>query len=335
MNQKLSRIFSIVYMAFFFMFFLCPYEICLAKPARYGALLPGLTESEVKIPVRGGQTCHALPLPKLRLLLKTSPSPEGEGTVLAPLLSRLSILTERVADPSEADAVLVLHSSTTTRAVASVLDPKGRSLSGRDFVLPAEEPLLEGYLSRLSRSSAISRLQGGLPFPRVDWIIHIYQPAEPGAPNALVSGDRAWHSGKTLTVTGANETVPLESPALLLFSFFNRMPDTYYVYLVNYTDDGLILPVLPPLGEPDFGARGGWGNELSLPSIRLELEASVEKLRLIVSRVPLDITSLAQQDLLTGSLPGKEDSQLPLALPEQFSTVEVVFVHNNPKSAAP
>lgn len=289
-----------------------------------GAASNALTEDEGKFPSRGIKTHSPVPaLVPLKLFTIMPPQLATEGGAsLRQLLDKLSGLTVNAPSAAEADAVLLVLPSLQEEATVTVLGPGGKPVREHDFRLPADAELVERCLAGLARVVGLSRLAGDLPMPAIEWRMQIYRQAEAPASGGVRSGGRDWVPDRMLSITDKKSTVAAQGPVLVRFSFASAAPETYYLHIVNYTDKQ-VLPVLQPSELSPKEAQLPAGGSLRLSSLELELSAPVEKVRLIVSREPLSLERLAQDDLLSGSpnFPGSKDAPSTSA----FASVEVVF----------
>jgi hypothetical protein len=126
---------------------------------------------------------------------------------------------------------------------------------------------------------------------------------------------RCWKKTKSLPPGKAHETVQSYSgDALLRFTVANAETRPYYVYLLNITSKGEIIPLYPEewQGKTDGLLEPGRTRALD---VRLALEESKEYVRLIASREPLDLTPLWQKRY--EGVRGAEGSGLELLLDER------------------
>jgi hypothetical protein len=152
-----------------------------------------------------------------------------------------------------------------------------------------------GALWRRLNYLAMAGLSSPGPWPELRWTVNIYAPDDDGE---LEHGGRFWALAGTTVLEGEPAApVSLGRPSLLTFELANNSLATYYAYLLNYTDQGQILPVLPPEAKSAVRNRVDPGQTLDLGQIRLELGAPVEAVRLIISEKPLDLARFSQDGL--------------------------------------
>jgi hypothetical protein len=166
-----------------------------------------------------------------------------------------------------------------------------------NMALPADDAKLRrAVLGRLNLKAMRGLTAPGQWPEGLTWSVEVLA----GGPGGEVDFDgRKWTSARTLTVTGPGSAEPVEVPgeSLLRFSIDNQGSKPYYAYLVNFTDEGQVLPVLPPDTSGQVPNLVHAGKTLALPQISLELGAPVEYVRLIVSERPLDLSQFTQDSL--------------------------------------
>jgi hypothetical protein len=221
---------------------------------------------------------HSLPPQALRLFV--------ESTDLADSLRKTPFiaLTEK---KSEAEALIL------GQGVVQLLSPG--AISGLRFQLPTEGTALRQALLRRINFKTMAELVSSNPWPAVEWSINIHAPVTGGP---LKYDARQWAIVKTTQVK-ADQVAPIsvKRPSVLTFKLVNHSDKSYYVYLVNYTDEGQVLPFLPIQDAPQWPNLLEAGKELPLGSILLELTSTKEYVRLIISENPLDLGQFNQESL--------------------------------------
>ncbi|MDR0882680.1 MAG: hypothetical protein LBP55_09105 [Candidatus Adiutrix sp.] len=181
---------------------------------------------------------------------------------------------------------------------------------GIDFTLPGESLALRQALSRRISFKTIASLESPGEWPDIAWLVRVYTPSPSGD---LDYEGRKWALQKTVEVKGPTlpGTVPKES--LLTFEIINKSSKNYHAYLVNYTDDGLLLPVLPPESQAHISNVVAAGESRPFPQLQLELSAPLEYVRLILSENPLDLSQYSQAGLdKAAALAGKVNRLRPV-----------------------
>lgn len=295
------------------MFFVLVGILCLVFPLRQGSaaspagdgslVLAALSEDESKFTFRGGQRMFTLPLTKVALLLREDGITGLSGGQLQAAVGLGAAMDDPWHVVPEAEkAQLALSVRPKTEAGFPVTVSGLGALAGakqRTFTLPAQVEELKQLLAGYARYLTIAFANGKMSLPSVTWKVEVFQPG--GRKEREISyKNQVWGLSKELRLPQDGLAFELRLPALLTFSFHNPTRDNYYVYLVNYTSDGQVLPVLPLLSKPDMQNMLPAGGELALSSLRFELDAPVERLRMLLSRVPLDLTPAAQEHFASG-----------------------------------
>lgn len=279
-----------------------------------------LGEVENAITFRGDQRRIALPPVSVHVVAakdNSGVSPEIKR-LLEPVLQDVA---KEVPAPTEAALTLIVEKSDTKDTVRLV--PKGHDISGIAYVLPADADKLRRALAGYARYAGLQSLQGKGDLSALQWKIHMYRPSSATNAKAAKIGNAFWEPIATMDINSRNETKQYEKDAMLMFSFTNTSRENLYVYIVNYTDDGQVLPVLPPQANAGLSNIAAHGKELAHPTLSLELAAPVERVRLIVSRVPLSIAQW-QQDLFDAD-PAEFEQAASGLRPDDWASMEVVF----------
>jgi hypothetical protein len=257
---------------------------------------------------RGAEDTTPFTLPPLgaRLLV--------ESAALAESLGRSPLLT-MVDDKARADFLI-----TGSGADVTLSSPDGGEAAS--FTLPADETALRrAVLARLNLKT-MADLHAEGPWP--DGFSLIVEALTTDEAGALEYDGRKWAPSSTTVVSSASpQRVAVPRTCLLRFAFENKGAKPYYAYLVNFTDEGQVLPVLPPEGAAQIPNLIHAGQSLRLPQLNLELGAPVENVRLIVSERPLDLSQFTQ-DGLEAPKTGKPARMRPIA-PNAWQTALVVF----------
>lgn len=166
---------------------------------------------------------------------------------------------------------------------------------GRRFQLPAEGAALRQALLRRINFKTMAALASPGPWPAVEWRINIHAPDANGPTD--YDGQK-WSLVQTMKAADSeNKPIAVQAPCALTFNLVNRSQKPYYAYLVNYTAEGQILPLLPPEEAPLTPNLVAPGADLSLNHIVLELGEGQENVRLILSENPLDLSQFKQDSL--------------------------------------
>jgi len=191
------------------------------------------------------------------------------------------------ADQAEAQALVLGQDA------VQLLSP-GQT-KGPSFKLPAEVTAFRQALLRRINFQTMSQLASPGPWPAIEWSINIHTPKADGPVD--YEGQK-WSPVKTVTSKDSpSGSLAVTSPCLLTFKIVNQGDKPYYAYLVNYTEEGQILPFLPPQEQPQRPNLAAAGAELSLAGIFLELGEGHEFVRLIISENPLDLRPFSQEGL--------------------------------------
>lgn len=143
----------------------------------------------------------------------------------------------------------------------------------------------------------------------VQLLITVWDSLPPGStqdsrtPTKEVEG-KLWRQEKTIQ-SGDIADTELKVGRMLSFSVHNVSDQPYYVYLLDITSEGEILPFFP---TPDQGREFGFlkpGEQKDIKAVTLMLEKPVrEYIRLIAAMKPIDIDVLQQQGYRTRSSQG-------------------------------
>ncbi len=236
----------------------------------------------------------------------------------------------------------LLQGSPLLRAVTSASDADMRLTSGQDgrvrlettsgaiagkkeFLLPGEQSALRATLEGLARFRAAALAKGAMPRPDLDWTIRLYSPTAMGDGSVIRHDQKIWNPIQELTPSKDGDVQRILGPVLLTFSFVNRSRAPLYVHLLNYTEEGQVLPVLPPLERAAMIHRVEPGESLTPPDLFLELTSPVEYVRLLVAIKPLYCGALAQENFSSGPLaPG--DGKGAAAAEADWYGIAVKFV---------
>ncbi|MDL2267282.1 DUF4384 domain-containing protein [Desulfovibrio sp. OttesenSCG-928-G15] len=311
----------------FFPTLICFFQCCLmlgfASAAQCAPLvdssfiLAALGETEDRIAFRGGDSARELPLPALRAWFSGTEREAQRPACVAALVRSLTWPIEESTSSTDADVVFTItNAGEETHILLSVVNPNDASAR---FVLPGETEKARTYLDALARFSGLCRLEGAMaPRPEVIWTVHPYRPGNTLKANGITADGQIWNPAEVLTVGCKGRKVSYDGPALLRFSLRNASRQDLYVQLVNYTADGQVIQIFPPPQQAP--ALLPWGKELDMSAVSLELAEKEERVRLILSRVPLDMSGLttpAPERASTGETPGKAD-------PADWSTSELI-----------
>ena len=298
------------------MLLLAGFTMLLFAPGAFAAL----GETENAITFRGDQRRIALPpVPIYVATAKGGTAPSSEaGRLLEPVLRDIA---KQTAAPENAAVTLVVEKTGAGSAVR--LFRRGKALSNTAYTLPADAGKLRRALAGHARYSGLRSLQGKGDFPGLKWNIQMYRPSNAGNAKAVKVDSAFWEPAEAMTVGSRGGTKQYDTSALLTFSFANTSRENLYVYIINYTDDGQVLPVLPPQAKTDLQNVAAYGQELVHPALRLELGAPVERVRLIVSRVPLSVAHWTQDSF--DADPAEFERSGPALDPGDWASTEVVF----------
>jgi hypothetical protein len=269
-----------------------------------------LGEVENAITFRGEQ--HRIALPPVPVYVAAG------AELPEPVLRDLVTLV-----PAPELATLTLALEPRGKDVAVRISQKGQPPSGAEFVLPADAQKLRRALAGHARLAGLRALEGRGEFPGLKWEIQIYRPCPAGKAGAVSIDEGTWEPAETMTVEGRGSSREYGERALLTFSFANTSRENLYVYVVNSTDEGQVLPVLPLQARSDLQNLATYGQELVHPTLRLELGAPVERVRLIVSRLPLSVAHWAQEGF--DADPAEFERPAPALNAEDWMSREVVF----------
>lgn len=284
-------------------------------------VVAALDETENAISFRGDMRRITLPpIPIFVTTGKDSPLPAAEAArLLEPALRDVAMQA-----PASEKAALTLAVEKAGKGTVVRLFSKGRALSGAAYVLPADAGKLRRVVAGHARYAGLRSLQGKGAFPGLKWNIQIYRPSRAVSARAVKIDNALWEPAEIMAVGSQGATKRYDKSALLTFSFANTSNENLYVYIVNSTDDGQVLPVLPPRAKSDLQNMAAYGQELVHPALRLEISAPVERVRLIVSRVPLSVAHWAQDAF--DADPSEFERKGPPLNPEDWASSEAVFI---------
>lgn len=168
---------------------------------------------------------------------------------------------------------------------------------------PADKALnlLYASLKKLARIRNMINLEGapGQEIP-IDLEITAWREDELGDPATQIEvGDRYWQPVQKLTA-GKSEQHALKVGQLLTFNVSNRSGRGYYVYLVDITADGQIIPFYPTFDRSKEAGYLPAGASHAIEEVTLLIDApGHEYIRLIASLKPIDIYLLEQKGYQT------------------------------------
>jgi hypothetical protein len=169
-----------------------------------------------------------------------------------------------------------------------------RQTESRQFNWTTEGPALRQALRNRINFQTIANLNSPGDWPDFEWTINIYTE---GANGSLDHDGRKWILDRSIKVGQSSTPISVKAPCVLTFNLVNRSSEQYYVYLVNYTPTGMLLPLLPSPEAPKISNQLSVEGELALPHLFLELSEKQENVRLIISENPLDISLFNQGDI--------------------------------------
>ena len=285
--------------------------------------IAALGETEGSITFRGDLRRIALPPVSVHAFAEGTSVSAAEGKrLLAPAMRDVARET-----PDAKSAFLALALEKSRAGSTARLSPSGLASSAAVFSLPAESGKLRRVLAGYARYAGLCALQGKGDFPGLKWTIHIHRLSHAGAGKAIAIDNNFWELVESMPADLRGGAKQYTKSALLTFSFANTSRENLYVYVINYTDDGQVLPVLPPEAKAALRNVAAYGQELVHPALRLELGAPVERVRLIVSRVPLTVAHWVQESFDADPAEFEHKGQVVKA--EDWASAEVVFTRDN------
>lgn len=194
------------------------------------------------------------------------------------------------------------------------------------FQLPGEAQALRSHISAQRNRALIGRPAGKLP-DGVRWSARIHTPAlgdEGNGRSLIKAGNLYWVQRESIPLERKNEAVTIPEPNMVTFEIINDSPTRLYAYLINYTDDGQVLPFLT--NEPTFSANLlPAGSRLDLSAQKIQLTSSREYVRLILSENLLDLEPLAQDSFTSMPISTNCCSRLRPTPPGTWFSSEAVF----------
>ncbi|QTA81704.1 DUF4384 [Desulfonema limicola] len=148
-------------------------------------------------------------------------------------------------------------------------------------------------IAKVKNLTALSAAPGQESF--FDLNITIWHEAPQGITAGIIEVDgKRWQKEETVNAEELEE-YNLKSGSLLTFSIYNKSERDYYVYLINITSDGDIIPFYPPPYQSPESAKVRAGYERRVEEVTLQVEKPKEYVRLIASLEPIDIYILNQK----------------------------------------
>jgi len=118
-------------------------------------------------------------------------------------------------------------------------------------------------------------------------------------PNTDEIKEEEWEKQATVTAKEFEES-EIKVGQMLTFAVHNQSDSDYYVYLIDMTDDGKIIPFYPALSQSSEAGKIGAGKSRKIESVTLLIDQpGKEYLRLIASREAIDIYLLEQKAFQT------------------------------------
>ncbi len=278
-----------------------------------------LSESESAITFRGNQ--QTLSLAPLAIHMQTV-APLGEEEAKKILQSSLQDIANIV--PSTSAAQLLVHVQKDQEATKVKISSPTYPLITKSFILPADANALRRSILGYAQYMGVQNLQNDTSFSGITWYVHTYAPTAANDPQALNVQGSFWKPARVLKSTGEKATVPYDASTLLTFSFNNASQENVYVYLLNITETGQILPILAPSEQKNTQNTLLYGKEHVVNNIFLELGAKVESVRLIISRVPLSFSLWQQENFHSPKTNFMHATQTPKA--DAWTSWEINFV---------
>jgi hypothetical protein len=226
------------------------------------------------------QKAFTLPLRAIKLFAQTPELAESLGK---------NPFWSFVNRQSQADLVV-----SGTPASVTISKPSGEE--PMDFRLPADDLRLKRALMARINYETISALKSTSEWPAgLTWKVELFTLSQYGSVNY---GGRKWQPTETISVvSSATRRFKVPKSCLLMFGLENKSSTPLYAYLASYSDQGQVLLALPPENSAAFPNRIPAGGSLDLSKIYLELGAPVERVRLIVSERPLNMSQFSQDSL--------------------------------------
>jgi len=111
--------------------------------------------------------------------------------------------------------------------------------------------------------------------------------------------EEEWEKQAMVTAKEFDET-DLKVGQLLTFTGNNKSDNEYYIYLIDITDDGKIIPFYPAVTQSTEAGKTDAGKTRKIESVTLLMDQpGKEYIRLIASREPIDIYLLEQEGFIT------------------------------------
>ncbi len=264
-------------------------------------IIPMLCGFSILSEVESGSTYRgdisSLNFPKTKVYIENNnTTPNDISKELQTILDPIATI---ITSPGQEDVRLSYDRSTKTLKVK--LLSSQLTTTEYSYTLPSESKNLEKTLNGYALYLSMLVLENNSNFKDFNLKVSVLEPTnETGNDTIDIQGSK-WKKNYTIQA-GNNSSLIYKENNILSFTLVNNTNENLYAYIINYTNDGMVIPVFAPDKSKKNEALIPYGQEKELSSIYLGLSAKSENIRLIVSRYPLDLSSLSQDSITENSL---------------------------------
>ncbi len=300
------------YVMSIFLFVCCLYTCSVSKAFAFA-------EMESATTFRGEKKSLALPPVSVHVALEAGLDSERIQREWVPLLEESAIVVK-----NKEQASLSLSLTNKGDHTQASLVETARPTSHKNFTLPQESEALQKTLLGYAHSLGLRSLQNATAFPDVVWNVQVWTQAKAGELGAKNIQGEFWKPSHQ--ISGIKNAPPqsYNGRTILSFSFMNNSGGNFYIYALNATDGGQIVPILAPTSLVNIQNTLHPYKEHSLENMFLELSSHEENVILIISREPLDLSLWQQDDFNTAAQSFLQPNTIPA--PENWTSRILTFI---------
>lgn len=238
---------------------------------------------------RGADDDRVYTLLRETLLLAVEGGDDGSRKQLQAEIGRMPFIGF-TSDSKKADLKLVFSDTSTI----ALQDKDGTGLA--TYRVPADFKTLRLALNNRINFKTISRAGNAKGKPSIECLINVYAPTEANAAGAIEHDGQKWLLEDRLVLDKVSSQKNVSGERLLSFSIKNNRDKDCYVYIVNFTNEGQILNILPPESDKKMKNVVKAGETLSLSGIELTIGSPVESILFLASTKKLDLGNFGQEN---------------------------------------
>lgn len=276
-------------------------------------------ESVAMYATRGSDDDRVYTLLRETLLLAVEGGNDGSRKQLLAEIGKMPFIGF-TDDSKKADLKLVLSDASTIALQTN----EGTGVA--TYKIPSGFKSLRIALNNRINFKTVSRAGNANDKPSIECLINIYAPAEANAAGAIEYDDKKWLLEDRLVLDKASSQKKVSGERLLSFSVKNNRNKDCHIYIVNFTNEGQILNILPPESDKKMNNVVKAGETMSLSGVELAIGSPVESILFLASTKKLDLANFGQESF--ASLPKGQSMNETLRPVRQNQVESVLAVFN-------